>query len=100
VKTRHISLSLAQATVKLTCVDASSEMLAVLKENPARYTGLLDKMQVVQTDVRQPALHRQFDLVLLPFQSFVERSPHQENYGKLWALSGDTCGMEHAIEIS
>lgn len=70
--TGRVSLPLAQAGIKLTCVDASSEMLAVLKEKLARQTGLLSEVQVIQMDVRQLALPQQFDLVLLPFQSFGE----------------------------
>lgn len=70
--TGRISLPLAGAGVNLTCVDASSAMLAVLDEKLARRPELAGAVRVVRMDVRQLALNRQFDLVLLPFQSFGE----------------------------
>jgi SAM-dependent methyltransferase len=70
--TGRVSLPLAAAEVRLTCVDASSAMLAILKEKLARLPELAGNVRVVQMDVRQLALGRQFDLVLLPFQSFGE----------------------------
>jgi SAM-dependent methyltransferase len=70
--TGRISLPLAEAGANLTCVDVSSAMLAVLNEKLDRRPELRGKVYVVRMDVRQLALHRQFDLVLLPFQSFGE----------------------------
>jgi SAM-dependent methyltransferase len=67
--TGRISAPLAEAGVSLTCVDASAGMLARLREKLAA-RGL--SAEVVQMDVRRLDLGREFDLVLLPFQSFAE----------------------------
>lgn len=69
--TGRVSLPLLEAGVRLTCVDSSAAMLAVLREKLAR-RGLTATATVVQADVRALALDRQFDLVLIPFHSFAE----------------------------
>lgn len=70
--TGRLSLPLAESGVQLTCVDVSAEMLAVLREKLARRPELVSNVRIVQADVRELALGRQFDLVLLPFQSLAE----------------------------
>ncbi len=67
--TGRISIPLLEAGVSLTCVDASSAMLSILREKLAA-TGL--SAHVVQADVTCLELNSTFDLVLLPFQSFHE----------------------------
>lgn len=70
--TGRLSLPLAEAGASLTCVDSSSEMLAVLREKLAEHPDLATRVRIHQMDVRHLALDRQFDLALLPFQSFAE----------------------------
>jgi SAM-dependent methyltransferase len=67
--TGRVSLPLIQAGVQLTCVDNSAEMLA----------GLQDKLEqqhlsarIHKMDVRELALHKQFDQIIIPFHSFSE----------------------------
>lgn len=67
--TGRISIPLLEAGVSLTCVDASPAMLAILRQKLAD-KGL--SAQVVETDVTDLKLKSIFDLVLLPFQSFLE----------------------------
>ncbi len=67
--TGRISIPLLEAGVRLTCVDASSAMLSILRQKLAA-RGL--STPVVQSDVTCLELGSTFDLVLLPFQSFHE----------------------------
>lgn len=67
--TGRISIPLLEAGVSLTCVDASSAMLSILRQKLAA-RGL--SAPVVQADVTYLKLDSTFDLVLLPFQSFHE----------------------------
>jgi SAM-dependent methyltransferase len=67
--TGRVSLPLIKAGVRLTCVDHSPEMLAVLqaKLQAQGLTAVIKSM-----DVRQLDLNQAFDLILLPFQAFAE----------------------------
>lgn len=67
--TGRISIPLARAGVRLTCVDNAPEMLAILRQ---KLTKADLSAQVYEMDVRELALHRQFDLILIPFHSFSE----------------------------
>lgn len=67
--TGRISLPLVEAGAALTCVDKSPEMLAVL-EHKLGQRGLSATIHAV--DVCQLDLDKQFDCILLPFQSFSE----------------------------
>lgn len=67
--TGRVSIPLARAGVRLTCVDNAPEMLAILRQ---KLTKENLSVQVYEMDVRELALHRQFDLILIPFHSFSE----------------------------
>ncbi len=65
--TGRVSLPLVEAGVKLTCVDISAELLAILRDKLAQ-RGLA--ASVYQSDVCELDLGKQFDLVIIPFNSF------------------------------
>jgi len=65
--TGRVSIPLLEAGVKLTCVDLSSELNAVFARK-LHQAGL--HAEIVQMDVRELALGREFDLVIIPFHSF------------------------------
>jgi SAM-dependent methyltransferase len=65
--TGRVSLPLVRAGVHLTCVDAAPQMLARLR---AKLAAEHLSAQVYEMDVRSLTLHKQFDLILLPFHSF------------------------------
>ena len=67
--TGRVSLTLIEAGVRLTCVDASVEMLVILREKLTQ-RGL--SADVYQMDVRELALDKKFDLIFIPFHSFME----------------------------
>lgn len=70
--TGRVSIPLAEAGARLTCVDASAGMLARLRAKLERLPTAARNITVLEADVRQLDLDRQFDLVLLPFHSFSE----------------------------
>jgi SAM-dependent methyltransferase len=65
--TGRVSLPVIEAGVKLTCVDLSGELLAILRD---KLTARGLAADVYQADVRELALGKQFDLVIIPFNSF------------------------------
>lgn len=67
--TGRVSIPLAEAGIKLTCVDKSAEMLAVLYEK-LKSRGL--SANVVSMDVTQLNLGQRFELIIIPFHSFAE----------------------------
>lgn len=67
--TGRLSLPLARAGVRLTCVDVSSGMLAVLSRKLASESL---HAEVVRADVCDLALPGSFPLAILPFQAFME----------------------------
>ncbi len=67
--TGRISLPLIKAGVNLTCVDNSPEMLAILRQKLAQEHL---SAQVYEMDVRDLALGKPFDLIIIPFHSFGE----------------------------
>lgn len=67
--TGRLSLPLAQAGVRLTCVDASQGMLNVLSRK-LKDRGL--SVELKRADLCQLELPTRFQLALLPFQSFME----------------------------
>jgi ubiquinone/menaquinone biosynthesis C-methylase UbiE len=67
--TGRISLPLIQDGARLTCVDSSLAMLAVLQRK-LREAGL--DARLICADVCQLPLRRRFSLVLLPFQGLTE----------------------------
>ncbi len=67
--TGRVSLPLARAGVKLTCVDSSAEMVALLRR---KFVTLQHTPATYVMDVRALDLGRSFDLAILPFHAFAE----------------------------
>lgn len=67
--TGRVSIPLIKAGVRLTCVDNSPEMLAVLQEKLEREDL---SASVYRMDVRNLDLGKRFDLAIIPFHSFAE----------------------------
>ncbi len=67
--TGRVSVPLIQAGTHLTCVDASAEMLARLRDKLEKHKLVAS---VYQMDVRELNLQKQFDLIFIPFHSFAE----------------------------
>lgn len=67
--TGRISLPLLQDGARLTCVDSSIAMLAVLRRK-LKEAGLAARL--ICADVRRLPIRRRFPLVLLPFQGLTE----------------------------
>ncbi len=67
--TGRVSLPLVEAGVDLTCVDLAGDMLAVLRQKLDRH-GL--PANLVRSDICELNLGKRFDLVLIPFHSFME----------------------------
>jgi SAM-dependent methyltransferase len=65
--TGRVSLPLIEAGITLTCVDISGELLAILRDKLAQRSLAAD---IYQADVCELDLGKQFDLVLIPFNSF------------------------------
>jgi SAM-dependent methyltransferase len=76
--TGRVSIPLAEAGVRLTCVDASAGMLARLREKLAERQEAARNITILQSDVRELALNRQFDHILLPFHSFSELTAEED----------------------
>jgi len=66
--TGRVSIPLIEAGIKLTCVDLSKESNTIL-ENKLRQLGL--KADVYQMDVCELELQKKFDMIIIPFHSFV-----------------------------
>jgi SAM-dependent methyltransferase len=67
--TGRVSIPMAEAGIKLTCVDISADMLLILKE---KLESRRLSVEIQQADVCEFDLGRQFKLILLPFNSFSE----------------------------
>lgn len=67
--TGRVSVPLIEAGVRLTCVDASADMLAVLRAKIAKKNLVAS---VHKTDVRELNLGKRFNLIFIPFHSFAE----------------------------
>lgn len=74
--TGRVSLPLLEAGVKLTCVDSSREMLAVLRRKltERRLAGT-----IIEADITRLSLKDRYDLIFIPFNAFSEilERPHQ-----------------------
>ncbi len=73
--TGRVSIPLLEAGVKLTCVDLSAELNAIFREKLTQ-KGL--KADVYQMDVCELDLHKQFDMVIIPFASFAHITSPQD----------------------
>ena len=67
--TGRVSIPLIQAGLRLTCVDASAEMLAILRTKLAERNL---SAPVHWMDVRALEIDKRFDLIFIPFHSFAE----------------------------
>ena len=65
--TGRVSIPLLEAGVRLTCVDISGELNAILK-NKLKQRGLTTN--IYQMDVCELDIPKKFDLVIIPFHSF------------------------------
>jgi SAM-dependent methyltransferase len=65
--TGRVSIPLLEAGIKLTCVDLSAGLNAIL-EDKLQKMGL--HADVYQMDVCELELHKKFDMVIIPFSSF------------------------------
>jgi SAM-dependent methyltransferase len=86
--TGRVSLPLAEAGVRLTCVDASAGMLARLREKLGQHPTAARDITVIEADVRRLALNRQFELILLPFHSFSELTETADQQAMLATVAG------------
>lgn len=86
--TGRVSLPLAEAGVRLTCVDASAGMLARLRAKLEERPAAARNVTVIEADVRQLALDRKFDLILLPFHSFAELTETADQQAALATVAG------------
>lgn len=86
--TGRVSIPLAEAGVRLTCVDASAGMLARLREKLARRPTVARNVTVIETDVRRLTLDHQFDLIVLPFHSFGELTSPRDQQEALASVAG------------
>lgn len=74
--TGRISIPLIEAGIKLTCVDLSAGLNAIL-EDKLQKMGL--KANVYQMDVCELELQKKFDMVIIPFSSFAHiTSPEKQ----------------------
>ncbi len=67
--TGRLSIPLIEAGISLTCVDNSSEMLAILRQKLAAKEL---SANVYELDMCNLTLQEQFDLIVIPFNSFAE----------------------------
>jgi SAM-dependent methyltransferase len=67
--TGRVTLPLARAGINVTAVDASGDMLRILREK-ARREKL--RIEIHRADIRKFSLHRRFPLVIIPFNSISE----------------------------
>jgi SAM-dependent methyltransferase len=74
--TGRLSIPLIEAGIKLTCLDSSAEMLAVLKKK--LLTRQLSAVAVYEMDLCQLELPLLYDLIFIPFNSFAEITASQQ----------------------
>ncbi len=67
--TGRLSIPLIEADVRLTCVDNSPEMLAILEKKLKKRTLCAS---VYEMDVCKLSLNKEFGLIIIPFHSFSE----------------------------
>lgn len=81
--TGRLSIPLVEAGAKLTCVDGSEGMLGVLRRKLESRDLSAD---VRAMDVRRLDFSTRFDLVILPFQSFMELVREEDQRAALGAV--------------
>ena len=81
--TGRLSLPLIRAGIPLTCVDISPDMLSELRRKLAE-SGLT--ANIVEQDVAVLSLKEQFDLALLPFNSFSELTSPDDQLSALRSI--------------
>ncbi|NET05738.1 MAG: class I SAM-dependent methyltransferase [Symploca sp. SIO2B6] len=81
--TGRLSIPLIEAGVSLSCVDNSSEMLAILRHKLAA-KGL--SIHIYEQDMCNLALKEKFDLIIIPFNSFAEIASSDEQHQALKAV--------------
>ncbi|CAM3607222.1 class I SAM-dependent methyltransferase [Brevibacillus invocatus] len=68
--TGRISIPIAQAGVKVTGIDLSSDMLEKARAK-ALEAGVADNLKLLQGDMRKFQLEQSFSLIMIPFRSFL-----------------------------
>ena len=77
VGTGRVAVPVAKAGVQVIGVDASEGMLAVARDY-ARAVGVLDLLDLRQGDLRDPPVHGQVPLVLVPFRSLLHMTTEDD----------------------
>lgn len=81
--TGRVSVPLLEAGINLTCVDMSVEMLDVLRRKLAAADL---HAEIACQDVRELDLGQQFDVVIMPFTSFMELADRADQLKALRAI--------------
>jgi SAM-dependent methyltransferase len=81
--TGRLSIPLIEAGVRLSCLDSSAEMLAVLKEK-LRARGV--SIPIYEMDASNFSLARRYDLIIIPFNAFAEISDPLEQENSLKSI--------------
>lgn len=81
--TGRVSIPLAEAGIRLTCVDRSEAMLSILRSK-LEACGL--QARLVRADVREMKLEGRYPLVIMPFQSFEELVEEEDRSRALHAV--------------
>lgn len=69
--TGRVSIPIASQGVNLTCLDISRGMIGELKRKISTSNDPTQALRVIQGDMRDFTLDSQFDLVIIPFRSFL-----------------------------
>jgi len=70
--TGRILIPIAEAGVEVVGVDRSPSMLAVAKERVAKFSSeVRSRIELVQGDMRDFSLGRRFNLIMIPYRSFL-----------------------------
>nr|WP_321461142.1 class I SAM-dependent methyltransferase [uncultured Cohaesibacter sp.] len=81
--TGRLSLPLARVGARLTCVDISQAMLARLAEKLAAESL---SAEILCADIGQLHFDAEFDMAILPFQSFMELTGREKQLNALYAI--------------
>jgi len=92
--TGRVSLPLIEAGVRLTCVDRSAEMLAVLRRKLEQRQLIAE---VYQMDVRELSLPRQYSLAFMPFHSLAELVSPEDRHQTLTRIYAHLAPSGHLI---
>ena len=92
--TGRLSIPLIEHGVKLTCLDSSPEMLAVLRAK-LQEKGL--SAPVYEMDASRFKIPEQYDLIIIPFNSFAEITDKEDQAAALAAFKAHLSGRGRFI---